>query len=427
MSTVQPANQVLPLTGVRVVEVCDIWVGPGVGTMLGAMGAEVIKLESVQRRSISRGLSTSAGPNPVYPDMDPGDRPWNRNSYFNYHNHDKLGVTLDLSRPRGVELFKDLVKTVDVVIENFYSNMLPKLGVHYEAIREARPDLIMLSMPPYGSTGPYKDHVTYGFLIDAACGHASLRGYPDREVSEVPAAFLQDPAGISLGVFAVVSALRHRTRTGEGQHVEMAQMEAFIPRIGDLLLDYSMNGRAARPVGNRHPVMAPHGAYPCQGEDRWITIAVAADEEWRALCEVIDRPGMAEAYPDAQARFREQETIDTAITAWTSGRTDYDAMHALQRAGVRAGVVMDIPQLHQDPHLAERGVFQDVTHPEAGTHHYFGTPWHMSHTSFRIGRPAPLLGEDNDYVFGEVLGLPQAELDQLQAEDYLGDTPLEAR
>ncbi len=421
-----PARLTQPLKGVRVIEVCDIWVGPGVGTMLAELGADVIKLESIQRRTISRGLAAPVQPNPLYPDSVPGDRPWNRNCHFNYHNHDKFGITLDLSRPKGVQVYLELIKTCDVVIENFYSTMMDKLGIHYESLKAVRPDLIMLSMPPYGSTGPYRDHVTYGWLIDSVCGHASLRGYPGTDLGDTQAAFLQDPAGISMGAFAVITALHNRARTGKGQHVEMAQMEAFIPRIGEYLLDYSMNGRAARRVGNRHPSMAPHGAYRCRGNDRWITIAVASDDEWRALCGAIGHPELAERYTDPTVRWQRQQEIDPLIANWTAERTDYEAMHTLQHAGVAAGVVMDIAQLYDDPQMAHRGVFQELTHADAGAHRYYGAPWKLSKSDCRIRRPANLLGEDNGYVYGEVLGFSTETMKQLEEEAYIGDTPLDA-
>ncbi len=415
----------LPLEGIRVLEITDIWVGPGVGTMLADMGAEVIKVEDVRHLPHSRGQTIKPTPMPTYADFTPGERPWNRNCYYNFHNRNKHGITIDLARPRGVKLYKELVQTADIVVENYAWGIMQKLGVHYEALRESRPDLIMLSMPPYGSTGPYRDHTTFGFCIDCMCGHASLRGYPGDDLTEVPPAFPQDPGGISVGVFATLAALEFRRRTGKGQLIEMAQAESFIPRLGEYVLDYSMNKRVAKAIGNRHPLMAPHGVYRCKGEDKWVTIAIATDDEWRALCRVMGQPELAAdpRFTNPLSRWSHQDDLDKLLGRWTSAHQDYELMHSLQAVGVAAGVVMDVPELYEDPHLNHRGGYEVVTHPDAGTHRYPGMPWKLSKSDCHIRMYSNLFGEHNDLVLGGLLGLPSAELKQLEAEQYIGTEP----
>jgi crotonobetainyl-CoA:carnitine CoA-transferase CaiB-like acyl-CoA transferase len=387
------------------------------------MGAEVWKIETIHRMSPSRGLHIRPPPSPTYPGQDPGERPWNRNSYYNTHSRSKYGFTLDLRKPRGRELFLRLAAQCDALVENFAAGVLDRLGVGYQALRRVQPDMVLLSLSPYGQTGPYRSHITYGFNIDAMCGHASLRGYPGDHITQTAPAYPEDPGGVHVGLFALMSALHHRRLTGEGQWIDLSQAEAFMDRIGEFILGYSMNGRVPERAGNRHAAMAPHGAYPCQGSDRWIAIAIGSDDEWRRLREALGNPPWSAnpRFETLLGRRSHADEIDRHLAEWTRHRDGQELVRLLQSHRVRCGLVMDAHQLHEDPHLRERGYFERVTHPDAGTHDYLGRGWKFSRTPVRIQRPPNTLGEHNDLLFRDLLGLTQAEGAQLTRDGLIGD------
>ncbi len=431
---------VLPLTGLRVLEFCDIWIGPTLCSLLGDMGAEVWKIEAIHRMSPSRGLHINPPPSPTYPGQDPGERPWNRNSYYNTHSRSKYGFTLDLRQRRGRELFLRLAAQCDAVVENFAAGVLNRLGAGYQELRRVQPDIVLLSLSPYGQTGPYRGHVTYGFNIDAMCGHASLRGYPGGHITQTAPAYPEDPGGVHAGLFALMAALHHRRLTGEGQWIDLSQAEAYMDRIGEFILGYSMNGRVPERAGNRHAAMAPHGVYPCKAvpskdsglaslggpqrpQDRWIAIAVASDDEWRRLREALGNPlwSAGPRFETLLGRRTHHEEMDRHLAEWTRHRDGRETVLLLQRRRVRCGLVMDARQLHEDPHLRARGYFERVTHPDAGTHDYLGRGWKFSRTPVRIQRPPNALGEHNQLLYRDLLGLTQVEVAQLARDGLIGD------
>ena len=385
-------------------------------------GAEVWKIETLKRMSRTRGNGIRPGSGPMYPNCEPGARPWNRSAYYNVHNRNKLGFTLDVSEKRGRELYLQMVSLCDIVIENFSTHVMPQLHIGYDDLRAVRPDIIMVSLSPYGQTGPYKDHTTYGFSLDSMSGHASLRGYPDQDMSQVDPAYPQDQAGVHTAIFAALTAVRHRLTTGQGQWIDLSQTEAFMDHIGEQVLGYSMSGRTPRPVGNQHQSMAPHGAYPCLGVDRWVTIAVATDEEWRNLCRLMGNPTWANSpkFATAPGRYQNRSELDTHLAEWTSRRHDYETMKLLQGAGVRCTVVMDASQIHSDEHLRARGFFQSAPHVDAGTHDYPGRAWKFSNADMRIVRPPNTLGEHNSLLFREYLGLSPEAMASLEKGSGVG-------
>ncbi len=419
-------NEQLPLEGVRALELAEVWAGPFCGTLLGDLGAEVIKVESIQR--LSRGAIRPPSGASGYPDDEPGERPWNRFANYNAINRNKLDVTLDLTSSRGVEVFKELVSVSDMVFCNYAYGVMESFGLGYDALRRVKPDLIVLMMPGYGNTGPDKRYRSMGMTIDAFTGHSSLRGYPDLDLSTLSLVHHPDAVAGVTAAFAVCAALHYRARTGKGQFIDMSQAEAFTPHLGEVFLEYGMTGHVRERGGNRHPRMAPHGCYPCLGDDKWVTIAVRDEKEWRVFCQATDIPHLAEdlRFATLKARLKNQDTLDETISRWTSVRDRYEVTRLLQVSGIPARPVLDCGgDTYDDPHLQESGYFQEVTHPEAGTHLLSGPIWKLSDSREQAQKPAPCLGEHNSYILRDVLGFSDATLASLENEQIIGTVPLE--
>ncbi|MDP7415221.1 MAG: CoA transferase [SAR202 cluster bacterium] len=418
---------VLPLHGVRVLDFSHVWAGPFCARLLGDFGAEVIKVESVSRTDPERGPARiiPGARMRLYPDGDPGERPYNRAGRFNAYNRNKLGLTLDLRSDEGRELIQELVKVSDIVVENFSVGVMNRLGLDYESCRELRPDIICISLPGFGSTGPEKGYAAYGLTQEAMSGLSGVTGYPG-EVPIDTGVFYGDPTGGLFGAAAVSTALWHRMQTGEGQRIDLSQREAFATVLPELVFEHTMNDRVMSSVGNRHPRFAPHGVYPCQGEEAWVAITATTDVQFEALRDVM---GLAvdSRFVAMANRKANEDALDALIRDWTGRHEQYDTMHRLQERGVPAGAVLSNRQIHEDPHFQARGFFEEVTHPDAGTHAQIGMPWKMSETPVHIRLPAPGLGQHNDFVLGEVLGLSADELQSLLECDVIGTEPLSAR
>ena len=421
----------LPLEGIRVLDLTLVWAGP-YGTMfLGDWGAEIIRVESIHHFQLTTRGPMARPPEDVvrqggmqnpFPNRDPGKRPWNRQPTFNSHARHKLSMTVDLRQPKGKEIFHRLIEKSDIFIENNVPETIEKLGITYEELSKVNPRLIMVRMPAYGLSGPYKNFRSFGTHLESTIGHTSVRGYTDTDPSLRGDVFTADAAAGVLAAFAILMALRHRNKTGKGQLVEFAQAEAFMPYLGQPIMEYTMNGRVPESWGNRHPFKAPHGCYPCEGENRWVVIAVGSDEEWLGLCRAMDNEALASdpRFSDSSSRYKNQDPLDAIITQWTQERDRYDVFHRLQEQGVPAGPVMDEADAFQDPHMAERRFFHPLTHPEAGTHLYPGPTWRMSKTPNDLRTHPPLLGEHNEYVYKELLGTSDEEYAQLEADGHIG-------
>jgi crotonobetainyl-CoA:carnitine CoA-transferase CaiB-like acyl-CoA transferase len=402
------------LAGYRILDFGTAFASPMAAHLLADMGAEVIKIESQTRLDGLRlgrpivGEDIAGGDRGEWPEYQP---------VFHGLNRSKLGVTVNIKHPEGVELLKRLVRVCDVVVNNFSPGVMDRAGLGYDALRAAKPDLIYVSLPAAGESGPLRDIVTYAPVIAALTGISGLVGYSSRRedfVGTLQVAFC-DAVGALHAVVAILAALRHRKATGEGQAIEIAQWEAAASMLGEGLLDYVMNGRVLSPAGNSHPTMVPHDNYRCAGEDAWVAIAVRSEDEWRAFCRATDHPEWADdaRFTDAYRRRQHRSELDTLITTWTSRRTPYEAMEILQAAGVAAMPVMNLEDQFRDPHLREREIHLESEHPKVGLEFLHGIPWRLSDTPGRIRRPAPLLGEHNQYVFGELLGLPEVEIQRL--------------
>lgn len=399
-----------PLQGVRIADFTWAWAGP-YGTMLLAfMGAEVVKIESSKRPDHSRMRSLAAGPSFGGPNHAP---------IFNDLNLNKMSITLDLSQPQAVELAKRVVSISDVVAENFRPGVMDKLGLGYEVLRQVKPDIIMLSSSAVGGIGPQRHYVGYAPTFAALGGLAYLTGFPDG--LPIPQMGSTDLRSATTTAFAILVALYHRAITGKGQYIDLSSTETVAVLIGEALLEYTMNGRLPTRDGNRDPIMAPHNVYPCREKNSWVSIAVATEEEWQSLCHVMGDPSWAadERFSDTYRRWRNQEELDRLIGEWTINYSPTEVMAKLQEAGVAAVPSFGGKDLFQDPHLKERGFAKKVEHPAIGKRLVINVPWKFSATPAEVSGYGPLLGEHNDYIFGELLGMPNAEIVKLKEQGVI--------
>lgn len=422
----------LPLEDVRVLDLTLVWAGPFGTRMLADWGAEVIRVEPVHvRQPQTRGPRARPtrqeildNPNwyTAYPDWDPGPRPWNRHVDFNFHAYNKLGMSLNLTRPEGVEVLDKLVAVSDVLVENNVPETADKLGIDYERMKRINPGFIVIRMPGFGLDAPYKNFRCLGSHFDGICGHTWIRGYADMDMDVREDVYLSDAGGGITAALAVMMALRHRAKTGQGQLVELAQVENFSTYVGEITMDYRMNRRVPTTLGNRHPYQAPHGCYPCKGEDQWVTIAVSNPHEWDGLCKAMGNPSwtLESEFSSELARRNHQDELDENLGQWTKQRDKKEVMRLLQGHGVPAGAVLTQEEVHQDPQFKERDFFQELTQADSGTHLYAGVPVKLSRTPNSIRMPPVQLGEHNEYIYKELLGLTEAEYAKLEKEGNIG-------
>lgn len=388
----------LPLEGIRIADFTQVVQGPYATMMLAMMGAEVIRMETESR--------------------NPGDT---RNAGgFARNNASKKSVALNLKDPRAVEIAKNLVKISDLVVENFATGVIERLGLGYEELRKVKPDIIMLCSTGLGRTGPYKDAIGYYAEVANFSGLSYLTGYRDGRPGQVAGIWADHLTGMLI-VFSVLAALRHRQRTGQGQYIEMCMAENLIASLPEAVLDYSVNGRHQSPQENQDQFMAPHSVYRCQGFDKWVAISVTNEEEWHALCQATGHPewGEDERFADPLSRWHNQEELDKLMTEWTLQRTDYEAMHVLQEAGVAAGPTLNSEGLVNDPHLNERGFFIPLGEVEGNPYVQVAQPWHLSDSPTPYYALSPALGEHNNYVLGELLGMTETDIARLTEEKVL--------
>ena len=416
------------LEGIRVIDHGIIWAIPHCGMLLANMGAEVIKIEAIQRYDGIRGEVSPDTTRAVflgYPDAELGERPWNRSPYYHSTNTSKLSLTVDITRPRGVEVYRELVEKSDVVLEGFAGGVMERLGLDYEDHRRWKPDIIMVSAPGFGAGGPWSHYRCWGTMVWHTSGMSMLTGYRGEGPIQVGNTY-PDPTAGCHAAGCIMAALIHRKRTGKGQLLDLGQVEPAICFTAPYLMDYMMHKREPERMGNRHPYYAPHGVYACQGDDDWVTIAVTSDQEWQALCDAMERPELAndERFSDAMSRFQNQDELDGIIMEFTVPRKQYDVMDILQRAGIASAPVLRVEQVHDNPQLKDRGYYEEVTHPDAGTHLYRNVGYRMSETPGHILRHPPCLGEHNDYVLGTILGMSKEAIEDLEQEQIIGTTPL---
>ena len=414
-----------PLSTIRALELSEIWAGPFCGCLMGDMGAEIIKIESIQR--IGRGPINPPSNAGGYPDDDPGNDPWNRQSNFNAINRNKKSLTLDLKTEQGLNAFKDLVSQSDIVFCNYARTVMENFGLSYDEVRKIKPDIIYMLMPGYGNTGPYADYRSMGMAIDAITGHSFLRGYPDMDHSSNSLVHHPDAVAATNGVMAIASALVHRTKTGEGQFIDMSQAESFMTHLGEIYLENQMQSFSRQRRGNRHPDFAPQGVYKCSGEDNWIAISIKSDADWSKFKATVGNNNLnSDVFDTLAGRQQHHDQIDKVINEWTYSQDRYDVLNRLQSDQITSGVVLDCgSDSYADPHLNERDFFQIVEHPSAGIYPMTGPIFKFeSSNGHVIHNPAPCLGQDNMYVLKEVLGYGNDKITQFEANEIIGTVPL---
>ncbi len=398
------------LAGVRVVDLSMGWAGPLAARHLADMGADVVKVEGCMRFDWWRGWEATQEW------IDDGGA--EKNPAFNTVNRNKRDLTLDLSTAVGSDLLKRLVANADIVVENYSAGVLPKLGLDYPALAAVNPALVMISMPAFGTTGPWRGYRAYGSTVEQASGLPHLSGEADFPPTMVHVA-LGDSVGGLNGAAALLTALRAKRRTGRGQHLDLSQSECLFPLGIQGILAQSVTGEAPPRLGNRSARHAPHGIYPCAGDDEWIAIQVRDEDQWRALAEFAGISG----FGDLADRLDRVDELDRAVAAFAAERVAEMLMADLQAIGVCAGHVASSTELATDPHLAERGYWKFMERAHVGVLPHPAPPYRVGDEPFDIDSPAPTLGQHNREVLAELLHLSDAEIRHLERQGVIGTKP----
>ena len=390
------------LQGIRVLDFTWVLAGPYGTRILADFGAEVIKIQTSQT---ARGMTNV------------------QSGYYNTYNRNKLGIALNMGRPEGVTFAKKLVQISDIVVDNFSSRVMLNWGLDYASLVKVNPDIIVVRMAGMGQTGPWKDYVSFGPTLHALSGFTSLSTFPGKPPIGFGYSYSDHIAGITAAL-AMLEAIEYRRRTGKGQFIDVSQFEANCVLLGSAILDHSVNGRLAAPIGNRlaHPLAAPHGVYRCKGWERWCTVAVFNYEEWKALCQVMGNPKWTEEpqFGTLAQRAANADELDKLLEAWTVDHSPEEVMEQLQQVGVAAGMVQNAQDLiERDPQLHARGFYVEARHAEMGMTKFDGTPVKLSRTPAKFCRAAPLVDQDNEYVYGELLGMMRAQVAKYIEEGIL--------
>ena len=398
------------LKGIRVADFSWIWAGPYAASLLAYMGAEVIKIESRSRIDQTRKGTIM--------DTDNFDG-LNYSPTFNNANLNKKGISLDISTPEGSALAKKIVAECDIVISNMRPGKMEKLGLGYEDLKKVKPDLIMIESSGFGCTGPYRSYAGFAPIFASFGGLAYVTGYEDGEPNVMSG--VQDLRVGTLSAFITLTALVHRQKTGEGQYIDLSSSECMSTLIGPELMEYTMNGRNAKRNGNQDAIMAPHNVYRCKGDDKWISIAVGNNEEWRSLCEAMGNPEWCRKpeYEDAFGRYADRHEIDEKIGAWTVNFEHEELMEKLQAVGVAAMPSFDAEEILTDPHSKARGLFTTVQHPKIGEQVVMGPAWKFSETPAKVTKAGPLMGENNEEIFCDLLKMPKDQFEKLKEEKII--------
>lgn len=393
------SQQKSALSGVRILDFTAHAAGPQATLLLAYLGAEVIKVESslymdTLRREAAQAMgSKRAGL-----------------SWFNPLNANKQSITLNLKTAEGIKIAKKLARISDVAVDNFRAGVMDKLGLGYSALKEIKPDIIQVSSSSHGANGPESDYSGFAVTMGPLSGLSHLTGYAGG-----PPTILRHSMDLRAGTattFAILAALIHRRHTGKGQFVDLSQREALSCGAAESIMDYTMNNKVRSRNGNRDENMAPHNCYRCQGEDKWISIAISTDEEWQALCQATGHPEWAkiDKFHNQLSRWQNQEELDKLIEGWTSSHTHYEVMEILQNASVAAMPSLSNEELFHNPHLKERETFAQVQHPEEGELLVLAPSWKLSRTPGQVHQAAPLLGQHTEHIFRELLGMSQDDI-----------------
>ena len=376
---------------------------PFTAQILGWLGAEVILVETKHR------LTTR-----VWPPFAEAEQGVNRSGGFNTINNAKLGCTLNLQKPQGMELAKRLISISDIVAENYSTGTMERMGIGYNEMRRLRPDIIYLSLGAFGRTGPMKDLAGFHSVINLFSGLAAVTGHSGSH-PRILGGIFPDPFSGCYCVLSLLEALYHRANTGDGQYIEVAMTEALATLIPEAVMDYTLNGKEAERVGNKHKDKAPHDIFRCKGEQKWVAISVNGQDQWEALCRVMEHPEWQQdpRFADDDHRSENQDVLTPLIEAWTGNKTPEEVANSLQADGVAAAPVQDSDEVLADPHMIDRGFVTWVDHPETGSRPMGTVSWAIDGERPKNYRPAPRLGEHNRYVFCDLLGLSPEEVGRL--------------
>ena len=427
----------LPLAGIRVLDLTEVWSGPYATMLLADLGAEVIRVDNPWFfPTITRGSFARPSPEALlsigqytgcYPAMDPGQRPWNRSGNYVAHSRSKKSCTLDLRRPLGREMFLRLVDQADVVIENSSIGVMDRLGIGWETLSARNPRLVMARMPAMGLDGPYRNFVGFGMHLEAIGGSASLSGYLNGDPSEKSPVYPMDPAAGTHAALGVLAALRQRDRTGRGLLVEVPQVEVILQHVGELLIDAGWTGVNPPLPGNRHVTYAPQGCYRCRGEDRWLVLSIDSDDAWQRLRAVMGEPGWAASthFDTVAGRRAGHDEIDEQLGRWTADQDATELFHRCQANGIAAAPVQDQASQLADPHLAARGFLRENSSSEVPPTLMPNHLWRWDGPPLQWG-PFNRLGDHNEEVFRGLLGLSEQDYAALAAEGHLSLDYLDA-
>ena len=411
----------LPLEGVRIADFTWVWAGPYCTLQLAHLGAEVIRIETRTRPCITRVI-------PPFPDNKPGGM--NRSGYFNQYNQGKRSLTLNFKDPAAHEVAEKLIAKSDVVVNNFAHGVMDKMGFGYEVLKKIKSDIIMITLSGYGDTGPYRDYIAYGPAQVPLSGLSALTGYKGWPPMHSGFSYADPNAGVH-GAFAILAALFHRNKTGQGQYIDMSQWEGMMALLPEGILEYTFNGVEPERIGNADPLMAPHGIFRCLDRpekilgntiDQFVAIVCSDDLEWGRLARAMGRPELATdpKFATLSARKANEDELETLIGEWTSSQRAHDVAELLQKAGVAASVVADNKYLaDEDPHLRERQYWVYKEHPEVGTRQHAGVPWKMSRTPTEVRAAAPVIGQHTDEVLTQLLGYSSDQVARLREQGAL--------
>jgi len=433
----------LPLAGIRVVDLGVIWAGPSTAWLLGTLGAEVIHVDNPHHspdnsRAFPMWPLESQMELPEFgmnfPETKHGERPWNRTAFHNRSLWNRLSCCIDLNREEGKAVFKRLIATTDIFVENNSASAMENLGFGHEVLQSLNPELICINMPAWGQSGPYKDFVGTGAMHQTVVGEEWIRGYDDDEHPfHNTFRYHMDSASPPMAVFGAIMGLIQRTKTRKGQWMDFAQMQAMIHHFAEIYMDAAWNDRDQRTMGNRHPT-AIQGCYLCRGPEpdeetavkggeRWINITINNDEEWLGLCKVLGNPAWTKdpKFGTQESRRQHHDEFDNHMEKFTIFRDNFELFYALQDNGIPAGPVEDYRDTLMDPQLNSRDFFQTISADDVGTYRYPGFPWKFSETQFRVTHPPCRVGEDNEYIYREVIRLTDDEIADLEEKGVIGD------
>ena len=400
----------LPLQGIRVADFGQVIAAPVTAQMLGWLGAEVILVETESR------FTTRA-----WPPFADGEFGINRSGGFNLVNNNKLSCSLDLRHPDAQELAKGIIRVSDVLVENYATGVMEHLGLGYDEVKKLRPDIVYMSLAAFGRSGAFKNLTGFHSVINLFSGLAAVTGYPGSH-PRIMGGLIPDAFAGCYCVLAVLEALYHRSRTGEGQFVEVSMTEALTGMIPEAVMEYSLTGTEPERTGNRDGRKAPHGVFRCLGEEKWVAISVETDAQFLALSRATGNPGWAEdaRFATSAARLENQDALEALLQQWTIDLEVEEVVATLQSAGVPAAPVSDTAEVLADPHLLERGFVAPVEHPVAGTRPAITLPWAADGQRGDVIRPAPTFGQHNEWVLKELLQLPDEEYERLVSSGAIG-------